>query len=878
MQSQQKKVKWSRGETADALEERTDTGITNVSVARMVNCMPDIYGNISRRPAFKLLDGPDYIVKSAWGSGANAFAPYADKVKSFTFYITKTDYIVLVISQKPDYGYFQGYNNTIVGYRVVNNKFVRSKLLEINTGFGYDAITRSDKLSFVQQNNYALLGNSECVWKLQLTDYGEEDFTMSIERWYFEAGWYAPNGTSSKSANGAGTAIFVMPKNLGGVKDALQQYAATLTFSFNSDKKGFGNWTQSYANSKTSTVYSWTSAGCVITSTKNKRGFVGTFNLGDIIHMPNIGCYFRLEGYVLFKPTGSTDNDTPQQVSYFEYDITNTPVDAGGTVPTSGLSVGYVQLNDEFELRLYKDGMLTGKSQIFNSRAKIYVVQTSADESSDTATVWYADSTGWHTDSGVTTLGVFGSLLTPAANTQGVDSIVNIETGYISLTPPQDEQLARYPHPSVLAFCQQRLWASGWLLQDDNYNIVDLPGLVIGSQIAKYTDLKNDYNLSNEAITVDILTRYQEQVLHLIDYNGLKIFTDAGEYSYSSGAGVQRQSANGSLEVCEPIIMESLCLYADQTGRQIRAMQYEFQNSIYDSSVINNYAPKDLVFNPYVLTSYEDKLHNTGMHLFVLNKSSLFEGDAPTFAVCNFVPANQANIWSRWQFPNVYTVTWVEDGKEIPGVVSQCVAGDKTLFVMPVVIQDADRTTPFRQTILMLAELDFDSVLDLQTTEKTSFYKIKHIPYAPPTETQGIPQDITIPKITVSVYDGETYKWDDTLDQYGNFTKPITGLTNPIVGLKIDASIESHPVDVGGKTKTVVKRIGKAVMSVRDTNPHAVSINGRTGYMNPAKDSISFYNVANAKREIRYTITNINGAKFTIESLTMNIEYGTLIS
>ena len=55
MQSQQKKVKWSRGETADALEERTDTGITQVSVSKLENIVADIYGNISRRPALKLV-------------------------------------------------------------------------------------------------------------------------------------------------------------------------------------------------------------------------------------------------------------------------------------------------------------------------------------------------------------------------------------------------------------------------------------------------------------------------------------------------------------------------------------------------------------------------------------------------------------------------------------------------------------------------------------------------------------------------------------------------------------------------------------------------------------------------------------------------------
>ena len=57
MQSQQKRVKWSRGETAEALEGRTDTGVTQASLELMENCIPDIYGNISRRPALKVLQG-----------------------------------------------------------------------------------------------------------------------------------------------------------------------------------------------------------------------------------------------------------------------------------------------------------------------------------------------------------------------------------------------------------------------------------------------------------------------------------------------------------------------------------------------------------------------------------------------------------------------------------------------------------------------------------------------------------------------------------------------------------------------------------------------------------------------------------------------------
>ena len=67
-------------------------------------------------------------------------------------------------------------------------------------------------------------------------------------------------------------------------------------------------------------------------------------------------------------------------------------------------------------------------------------------------------------------------------------------------------------------------------------------------------------------------------------------------------------------------------------------------------------------------------------------------------------------------------------------------------------------------------------------------------------------------------------------------------------------------------------------MSVRDTDPDAITINEKTGYMNPQGDKICFYGVTGMKDEIKYTLTNKNGAMFHLESLLMNIEYGTLDS
>jgi hypothetical protein len=138
--------------------------------------------------------------------------------------------------------------------------------------------------------------------------------------------------------------------------------------------------------------------------------------------------------------------------------------------------------------------------------------------------------------------------------------------------------------------------------------------------------------------------------------------------------------------------------------------------------------------------------------------------------------------------------------------------------------------------------------------------------------------DITFPNATVSVFDGDEYKWDDTLDQYGNYTKPLTDLTNPRVGFMINATLESHPIDIQGKTYTDKKRIGKAVAVIRNTDASAFTVCDKTGYTSPDKKTVNFYGCTGMKDQVRYTIKNIKGAKFTIESLTMIIEYGTLES
>lgn len=735
MQSQQKRVKWSRGETAEALEERTDTGITQVSVELMENCIPDIYGNISRRPGLKLLDG---IKENCYSFICPSDDP---KVQFIPFYFTEDDFIIFGVPTKESSG--------IVFIRVKNGKVVAREVIQSSNIHPFSGVTEngvlvSKPVSYSQQNNLMIIATESNIYKLTISG-PAVNFVPKFEYFNFSAGWYAPYGTQTKQ---------VTTTEIPGLSVSGHFYPYTYT----------------YVNGDTN-VFSWTDTG--LDGQANLELIAENIPVGSIIQFPENGAYLRVEGYVL-------DNNNVM---------------------------------------------------------------------------------------------VFGELLTPVADENATDNRLKVEYGYVLLQAPFNSGPSRYPHPTKVAFYNQRLWAGDWRISaatNESYS------LVIGSQIAKYTDFENNYNQENEAITLDILTQYREKIVHIGDYNGLKIMSDAYEYSYEGGAPI-RQSANGSLAQCEPIIFEGLCLYADSTGNQIKAMQYEFQSNLFNSSSINNFAPHDLIWNPITLAAFEDKIYSTGKYLFVVNEDT---DNSPKVVVCNFVPANQATIWSRWSFPDIYSTPWAEDPRWFNLVYDIVQTKKYPIFILKTnEFNVGGVITPTEQELsggLVLATLDFNARCDLESTinnENRVIVGYSH-PYSP------IRPDITLTLINtkVAVYSDGEFKFLTTTTDKGYITDDLTGLTNITVGIPINATVRSHPIDVGGKTKSIKKRIGKAQVSVHNTEPGAITINGKTGYVNPQHDHICFYGVTGMKDEIKYTITNNNGAMFHLESLLMNIEYGTLDS
>lgn len=831
MQSQQKRVKWSRGETAEALEERTDTGITQASVELLVNCIPDIFGNLSLRPGLSVLP-----LSSSYNDGS------ATQYLGFTFdtgtqyavfYITEDDIILIAIHThaQPEF------------LRIKNGEVVSKKIATDTTcwnGVEENGVWIPKVISYAQQNNYLIIATISNTYKITFPTINDITFTPEIELWKFSAGWYATEGTHTRQVTNS-----TVP-NL--------EFSGAFTNYIYTSPDG------------TSTVYSNTSTGVSFANLSLLQAMIPA---GSIVQLPEIGCFFRIEGY----NPGTDTAFVFQDVTVDNVLGINDPVPATGiycraeTYPVhtqgsifyghNGCLVLYV---DGVEVERYKGGTNGDVAYIKNSSSSTGVSEATLTITYSTVSPTNVVITGAYgswSDATTGTVYAHGALLTPVSDKDATDSSVNIEYGYTSLQPETWAVTRNFPHPTKVIFNDQRLWGGGWA-----YSTTQQYALVIGSQIARYNDFKNDYNFENEPITLDILTQFKEKIIHLVDYNGLKVFTDAYEYAYVNG-GLVKQSSNGAYENCPPLVFESLCLYVDSTGNQVKAMQYEFQNNIFNSSSINQVAPHDLVWFPFAMAAYEDKVYSTGKYLFLINKD---ETNIPRIAVCNFVPSNQANIWSRWATANVT----LNDGLVYPLVDMVIHTKKFPIFMLNFYQQNSDNDT--LPSIVYPAILDFESNIDVKTTPTGTTMAV--ISYT----KSDVTYQLIMPSADVAVYANGEFKFMDTLTSAGKLTKSITELTNVTIGLPINAIIRSHPIDVGGKTKSIKKRIGKAQMSVHDTEPGAITINNKTGYMNPAKDHICFYGVTGMKEEIKYTITNNNGAAFHLESLLMNIEYGTLDS
>jgi len=259
MQSQQKKVKWSRGETADALEERTDTGITQVSVSKMENIIADIYGNISRRPAFRM---------TPYDSGVVDLTQIAasEQAKMIPFQIQKDDHVIFVFpdsvssEETQDYPYYRIKNNKIVYVGKITSE------IQIILPTGY-----------AQNNNYLIITCDKGIYKIQATEIGDKNIQFSLENFVYSGAWYTENTQQATVDN---TTI------------------PGLTFNSNQAGPVYVSLPDTVNNIENN-MYSTISTGVKFT-TNNIELFNTHIPVGSIVMFANMGGQMRIEGYMPF--------------------------------------------------------------------------------------------------------------------------------------------------------------------------------------------------------------------------------------------------------------------------------------------------------------------------------------------------------------------------------------------------------------------------------------------------------------------------------------------------------------------------------------------------------------------------------------------------
>lgn len=1045
MQSQQKKVKWSRGETADALEERTDTGITQVSVSKMSNIIADVYGNISRRPAFKMVPYAD-------GVNDNSTIVASNRAKLVPFKIKKDDLVLFVFPN----------NNSLTQwfsfYRIKNGKIVYVGNQQFND------VPITTPTGYAQYNNFMILACPNGNVKIQALNIEDEAISFSFEKFLYSGTWFS---------------------------DGTEQYPVSSDtipgFAINTNQVGYVQTMVTTNNGIENNMYSAVSTGLVNNST-NMNALAEAIPVGSIVTFANMGGMMRVEGICAYTAGGNGS----QGILFpnFVFD--------GATKDTINPTGTYCVVDSDsahmfhLDYLVYVNGKFITKQRVFAGGVVI------RSRSSSTGFLWYAYGKWVEYPAGNLVLYLYGEVLAPAVDKTGIDTTVTVLSGYEELNSENSTFRA-------VTFSNQRLYIGG--LSSTLYsNTIDHGALVVGSQIAKYNDFKNNYGTANEAVTVDVSTKAQEQVFHVVDYNGLQILTDVAEYSYRDGVPV-KQSDNGTLKNCIPLVFNNTMIYADRSKKYIRVAQYQLQTNVFGSTKINALTQEDLIYNPISLSFYEEKDYTTGTFLFVINDITDKTFNAAELAVCNLLPENQEVIWTRWDsvsFPYSYTTTdeetttilyaWKDqttdtitytdtknpsyntplykaDGTTETQFYQNTVNSDVNTDSITVVATRTDTPQDFyawtaggmtyyttsqlpyvndplytkngsgefivgtpdypdykvwsvgtnqitvqpqmyywegdysgagqyfynrywstsaspqvddivygyhvyptthdgvypeafvvkavtsttitiervntdtMETITIVATrtagpndktavianrnsaADETSILttytektlarfgagDITHTETTTVthsgetsiindsvsvdnkvyflcgldrtFRLAELDYralldfnAPILNNKYKPSGLILEGATVQVYDGTEYKFDAVVGADGTLSVDTSGLEHAHAGFWINAELISHPIDVGGKTYTDHKRIGKCVAVTRDTEAGAFTVCDKTGYMDNDKKKVNFYGCTGMKDEVRYTIKNIQGAKFTIESLTMIIEYATLDS
>ncbi len=851
MKTQQRRVKFTKGEINQLSNERTDLSVLDDSASYVKNYIPTIFGGFKTRPGTKTIDSIKIIdttgitqpTVTSWFGGtvshlfdsintfetANLLANNTGAIFDIDFGSSTGTINFLrfngITLKKPTTGKFtcdyQVYHNEMWDFY----KYYFTKINVVDAGFGYDT-QKTQSFTFggtwmikpivnaslnydgsiaggLNQNTGAYTGepssvsvtlNNDAVYKTKLTLQGKNSSNVYVDLMEFEISSDTVSNVDLNIPSGTSYTQFkLVKKNSDYIVSKLQV-----------DSMSYGILGATATDAKFFDFVFDNDNQYIICI---QNGYISIFKKDILIAMLQASV-LTLSLFEKLKVTQTENmmvfthpNIHPQVLqrtssgswSFGEFTLNNIPVyDFNGETSTTESTKTLTPSTEE------GTGYLTASASFFTSASVGQIIDGGGGRFRITE---YSSATK-----------VFGYTIIPFYTTDAFTNFKYI-TGYEPIWS------ATRGWPNSCLFYQERLWFGGSAQKPLN---------ICGSRLSQYHDFNNVGNYDNDGINVDLSCKQNNEIVNLYGNRGLQIFSGGAEFVANENnltpdsIFITQTSSVGSKGMAEPKDIAGVTLFIDRKGLNVNTFVYNYEQSTFNASaltLLNNQMIKDPIRMAIDYNSnYED-----GNFVYLVN-------DDGTVAVGNVLLEQNINAFTRFETAN----------GEVKDMI---VLGDSTYFLVK------------RNEVLFLEKLEENL--------KTDF-----------TSTISVNNSNTISDL--GIYNNlEVRVYSDTKD-YGNYfvisgeiTLNETITDTVYIGLDIDCKLISNNLSVGGQTTTIKSRISKATITTNDTT--TLTFNDQTASSD--KNIFNLYACSDWKNENKFTIES----KFDyleVKSIVLNINYG----
>lgn len=197
--------------------------------------------------------------------------------------------------------------------------------------------------------------------------------------------------------------------------------------------------------------------------------------------------------------------------------------------------------------------------------------------------------------------------------------------------------------PNTCLFYQNRLFFAGSRSRPLN---------IIGSRVGVFNDFLNSSNNSNDALDFDLFSNDNSEIINLLGVRNFEVFTGGAEFVAGennitpTSFSISQISNIGSKKETSAVQVGSQIVYIEKQGRNIYNLLYDYEENGYKStplSLLNN----NIIKNPISISCCYNSNYTDGNFIIIVNNDG-------TITIDNILNEQNFNSFSRIENKDVY--------------------------------------------------------------------------------------------------------------------------------------------------------------------------------------------------------------------------------